>query len=50
MHRLSHEEQTTFIFSTHDPRVMERAERIITLRDGRIVSDQAREQPHEAEL
>ena len=41
MHRLSHEEQTTFIFSTHDPRVMERAERIITLRDGRIVSDQA---------
>jgi len=50
MHRLSHEEQTTFIFSTHDPRVMERAERIITLRDGRIVSDQAREQPHDAEL
>ncbi|MDI3323887.1 ABC transporter ATP-binding protein [Pontibacterium granulatum] len=50
MHRLSHEEQTTFIFSTHDPRVMERAERIITLRDGRIVSDQERELPHEAEL
>lgn len=50
MHRLSHEEQTTFIFSTHDPRVMERAERIITLRDGRIVSDQDREQPHEVEL
>lgn len=50
MHRLSHEEQTTFIFSTHDPRVMERAERIITLRDGRIVSDLAREQPHEAEM
>ena len=40
MHRLSHEEKTTFIFSTHDPRVMERAERIITLRDGKIVSDE----------
>ncbi len=40
MHRLSHEEKTTFIFSTHDPRVMERAERIITLRDGRIDSDE----------
>lgn len=40
MHRLSHEEKTTFIFSTHDPRVMERAERIITLHDGKIISDE----------
>lgn len=40
MHRLSHEEKTTFIFSTHDVRVMARAERIITLRDGRVVSDE----------
>lgn len=40
MHSLSHEEKTTFIFSTHDTRVMERAERIITLRDGRISSDE----------
>jgi len=39
MHSLSHEEKTTFIFSTHDPRVMERAERIITLHDGKIISD-----------
>lgn len=43
MHRLSHEEKTTFIFSTHDARVMERAERIITLRDGKIVSDKCTE-------
>ena len=42
MHHLSHEEKTTFVFSTHDTRVMERAERIITLRDGRIVSDEQR--------
>lgn len=40
MHSLSHEEGTTFLFSTHDPRVMERAERIITLRDGKIESDE----------
>lgn len=39
MHRLSHEEKTTFLFSTHDMRVMARAERIITLRDGSIESD-----------
>ena len=39
MCKLSGEEKTTFLFSTHDVRVMERAERIITLRDGCIVSD-----------
>jgi len=39
MHNLAKEEETTFIFSTHDVRVMERAERIITLEDGRIKSD-----------
>ena len=30
---------TTFLFSTHDPRVMSRAKRIITLEDGRMVED-----------
>ncbi len=40
MAQLCHQEGTTFLFSTHDPRVVERAERIITLRDGRILSDQ----------
>ena len=40
MHELSIKEKTTFIFSTHDVRVMERAERIIKLRDGIIVSDE----------
>ncbi len=33
---------STFIFSTHDPMVMDYARRIIQLRDGRIESDQAR--------
>jgi len=30
----------TFVFSTHDPRVMERARRILRLVDGRIESDE----------
>lgn len=46
MHSLSHEEKTTFIFSTHDPRVMDRAERIITLQDGKIVNDEMHEHKH----
>ncbi len=40
MHQLSREEKTTFLFSTHDSRVMERASRIITLHDGKIESDE----------
>ena len=39
MHRLNKEENMTFIFSTHDQRVIERAKRIITLEDGKILSD-----------
>lgn len=34
---------TTFIFSTHDARVMQRARRLITLRDGRITEDERRD-------
>ncbi|MDH3325560.1 MAG: ABC transporter ATP-binding protein [Gammaproteobacteria bacterium] len=41
MFNLAKEEETTFVFSTHDARVMERAERIITLHDGSIKSDKA---------
>lgn len=36
---LNREENITFIFSTHDARVIERARRVITLTDGRIFSD-----------
>ncbi len=39
MWKLNQEEQITFIFSTHDQRVIDRATRVITLVDGRIVSD-----------
>ena len=36
MEKLNREEGTTFVFSTHDPRVMERAGRLIRLVDGRV--------------
>ena len=36
---LNKEENMTFVFSTHDSRVIERARRVITLVDGAIVSD-----------
>jgi putative ABC transport system ATP-binding protein len=39
MARLNQEEGMTFIFSTHDTRVIERARRVITLVDGKIFSD-----------
>lgn len=39
MARLNQEEGITFIFSTHDQRVIDRAHRVITLEDGKIVSD-----------
>ena len=39
MYRLNQEEGMTFIFSTHDQRVIDRAKRIITLEDGKILSD-----------
>ncbi len=40
MGKLNHEERITFIFSTHDQRVIERAHRVITLVDGAIESDE----------
>lgn len=39
MEQLNHEENMTFIFSTHDERVMRKARRLITLDDGKIVAD-----------
>ncbi|UKJ06707.1 ABC transporter ATP-binding protein [Solitalea lacus] len=42
MARLNREEGVTFIFSTHDQRVIDRARRVITLEDGKIVSDEKR--------
>ena len=39
MRQMNRERGVTFIFSTHDPMVMEYARRIVLLRDGRIVED-----------
>lgn len=39
MARLNQEEGITFIFSTHDQRVIDRARRVITMEDGKIISD-----------
>ncbi len=39
MKELNQVERITFIFSTHDPRVVNMARRVITLEDGRIVAD-----------
>ena len=39
MEKLNREEFITFLFSTHDQRVIERARRVITLVDGQVASD-----------
>jgi len=40
MEKLNIEEKITFIFSTHDPRVVKKARRVITLEDGSVASDE----------
>ena len=42
MERMNRDRGVTFLFSTHDPRVMARARRQIRLVDGRIASDEQR--------
>jgi putative ABC transport system ATP-binding protein len=41
MDKLNKEENITFLFSTHDQRVIDRARRVITLVDGKVASDTA---------
>jgi putative ABC transport system ATP-binding protein len=48
MAMLNKEENMTFIFSTHDQRVIERARRVITLVDGKISSDTGSAKPQTA--
>ena len=40
MEKLNLEHGMTFVFSTHDQRVMKRARRVVTLRDGQVISDE----------
>jgi len=39
MEKLNNEEDMTFVFSTHDSRVMNKARRLITLDDGKVITD-----------
>jgi len=43
MENLNKEENITFIFSTHDARVVKRARRVITVEDGKVISDERKE-------
>lgn len=40
MEKLNREENITFIFSTHDPRVVKKARRVITIEDGKVMKDE----------
>jgi putative ABC transport system ATP-binding protein len=42
MERLNREKGVTFLFSTHDQRVMDRARRLIRLQDGQVAADEVR--------
>ncbi len=39
MRKLNEHENITFIFATHDQRVIDRAKRVVTLEDGKVLSD-----------
>ena len=39
MSKLNKQENITFVFSTHDQRVIDRARRVVTLEDGKIIKD-----------
>jgi putative ABC transport system ATP-binding protein len=40
MEKLNKEENITFVFSTHDARVVKKARRVITVEDGKVISDE----------
>jgi putative ABC transport system ATP-binding protein len=42
MKTLNQEQGMTFLFSTHDPKIMQRAGRLVHLEDGRIIEDELR--------
>jgi len=42
MKRINRAEHTTFIFSTHDPKIVTIADHVIHLTDGRVASEERR--------
>ncbi len=49
MANLNQKEQVTFLFSTHDQRVMDKARRLVTLEDGKVISDTKPEMKYEGQ-
>jgi len=45
MEKLNREENITFIFSTHDQRVVNKARRVIQVEDGKVISDETTQSP-----
>ncbi len=43
MQKLNETRHTTFLLATHDPRVMERASRLVQIVDGRVADDQSKD-------
>ncbi len=48
MSRMNKEQNVTFVFSTHDPRVIDRARRVISMVDGAVDTDERRDGNHES--
>jgi putative ABC transport system ATP-binding protein len=44
MKKMRDESGTTFVFSTHDPKIVNAAEVVLTLEDGRLVNQESK--PH----
>ncbi len=44
MKKINREQETTFIFSTHDPEIVDIADHIIRLQDGKILREERRDQ------
>ena len=42
MAEMNREEDVTFVFATHDQRVIDRARRVVALEDGRVLRDESR--------
>ena len=42
MEKLNQEEKVTFIFATHDARVMKKARRVVYLEDGKVLKDEVK--------
>ncbi len=43
MHQLNEEQGVTFLFSSHDPKVIDKARRVVELQDGEVMSDRVKE-------